>query len=146
MTLSQIAGEDDIIAKLKEIPGVDILMGEYTPDGYVPKVDKATGIFKPYITVRFEPPQTGYDPGIADPSWDTQRASFTTFIVSPGDRITRDLRDQVRQKLLISFQPSDGSFLRPRSGFTFVDPDLGFHRYVQAIGFSYTFNLSPDAV
>jgi len=145
MPLAQTPGEDDIIARLRTIPGVDVMEGEYTPDGYVPPVDSA-GLFKPYILVRFDAPQTGYDPGIADPSWDTQRASLVTYIVSPDDRVTRQIRDQVREKLLINFRPTDGGFLRPKSGFNFVDPDLGYHRYVQAIGFTYNFNLSPDSV
>lgn len=146
MTLSQVAGEDDIVAKLKEIPGVDVMEGEYVSDSYIPVVDPVTKLFKPYILVTFDPPNETFDNGIADPAWDTQRGQIAVFVVSPDDRLTRVLRDQVRQKLLISFRPTDASFLRGKGGYRFVDPDLGFHRYVQVLYFRYTFNLTPDTV
>lgn len=142
MPLSLTAGEDDILARLREIPGVDVIAGEYTSDSYRPKVDKATGLFQPYLTVKFHPPTAGTDPGIAQPHKDTMNASFNVFVVSPDDNLTRKLRDQVREKLLVEFRPTDGGFLRTRGGFSFVDPDLGYHRYVQSISFTYMFNLS----
>lgn len=143
MPLTQTPGEDNIIDKLKEIPGVDVLEGEYTPDGYKPAVDPFTKLFKPYFTVKFHPAIQFFDHGIADPSWDTQRASFSVFVVSPDDRLTRTLRDQVRVKLLKDFRPTDGGYIETRGGFAFIDPDLGYHRYVQALEFTYLFNLSP---
>lgn len=143
MPLQQKPGEDDIIAALRTIEGVDVIEDEYTEDSYKPKIDPTTGMFLPYITVKFDVATQTFDNGIADPSWDTQRAGVQIFVVSPSAAVTRDLRDQVRVKLLKDFRPTDGSFLRPRGGFSFVDPDLGFHRYVQVLGFSYTFNLSP---
>lgn len=146
MPLSSVPGEDDIVAKLKEIEGITVFEGEYTDDSSVPKVDALTGMFKPYLTVKFDASSQTFDNGIADPSWDTQRAGIQIFVVSPNDRVTRVIRDQVREKLLVNFRPRDGSFLRPRGGYSFVDPDLGFHRYVQVAGFTYTFNLNPSVV
>jgi hypothetical protein len=146
MPVSSLPGEDDIIARLKTIPGVDVIEGEYTEDSYKPSIDTTTGMFRPYLTVKFDASAQTFDNGIADPSWDTQRAGFQVFIVSPADRVTRNLRDQVREKLLVSFRPTDGSYLKPRGGYSFVDPDLGYHRYVQVAGFTYTFNLSPSVL
>lgn len=143
MPLQQKPGEDDIVAVLRTIQGVDVIEDEYTEDSYVPKVDATTGMFLPYITVKFDGATSTFDNGIADPSWDTQRGGVQIFVVSPQPSVTRDLRDQVRVKLLKDFRPTDGSYLKSRGGFSFVDPDLGYHRYVQVIGFSYTFNLSP---
>ena len=142
MPLSQTPGENDIVAKLKTIPGVDVMEGEYVNDSYIPVVDPITKLFKPYILVTFDPANESYDNGIADPALDTQRARMLVFVVSPDDNLTRQLRDQVRLKLLQNFRPTDGSYLRAKGGYRFVDPDLGFHRYVQALYFGYTFNLS----
>lgn len=142
MPVTQSVGEEDILTRLKEIPGVDVMDGDYVEDSYVPKLD-ANKLFKPYILVSFSPGNYGFDPGIADPSWDTQRAQFDVFVVSPSARLTRDLRDQVREKLLVSFRPTDASYIKSGGGYKFVDADLGYHRYVQVPQFTYTFNLAP---
>lgn len=141
MPLSTVPGEDDIVTRLKEIPGVDVMESDYTDDSYVPEVD-ANKMFKPYLLVKFNGGFQDYDNGICGPEKDTQRATFTVYVVSPDDRTTRDLRDQVRQKMLTDFRPTDGSSLRPGNSYSFVDPDLGYHRYVHAPSFSYKFNLS----
>lgn len=145
MPLSQSQGENDIIQKLLEIEGIDIIPGEYVEDSYVPKTD-TNGMFVPYITVGFDPPNSTFDNGIVSPAWDTQRAQFAVFVVSPSDTLTREYRDKVREKLLVDFRPTDGSYLKARGGYRFVDPDLGYHRYVQVLQFSYTFNLSPSVL
>lgn len=141
MPTTQLAGEDSIVAQLKTIPGVDVIEGEYTEDSYKPEVDE-NEMFAPYILVTFYPSRSGFDNGLAEPHKDTERATFDVFVVSPNDRLTRDIRDQVKEKLLIAFRPVDGSYIRPKGGYKFVDPDLGFHRYVQVISLTYTFNLS----
>lgn len=141
MPLSMTPGQDDIVAKLKEIQGVDVMEGEYTDDSYVPVVDD-NKLFRPYILTGFFPATMTVDNGIAQPEKDTQRATIEVFVVSPDDRLTRVLADQAREKLLISFRPTDSSFLRAKGGYKFVDPDLGYHRYVQVLSFTYTFNLS----
>jgi len=139
--LNTLPGEIDIVNKLKEILGIDVMEGDYVDDGYIPVVD-ANKLFKPYMLVKFNGSFQQYDNGIAGPELDTQRATFTVYAVSPDDRTTRALRDQVRVKMLTNFRPTDGGSLRPGNAYSFVDPDLGFHRYVHALSFSYTFNLS----
>lgn len=141
MPLNSVPGEDDIIAKLREIKGVDVISGEYTQDSYIPKLD-ANKMFKPYLTVKFNGGFPDFDNGIVGPEKDTQRANFSVFVVSPDDRVTRLLQSQVREKMLTNFQPTDASSLRPTGGYSFMDADLGYHRYVQNIGFAYKFNLS----
>lgn len=141
MPLNSLPSEDDIMAKLKEIPGVDVIAGEYTPDGYVPKVD-VNKMFKPYLLVKFNGGFPAYENGIVGPDKDTQRASFSVFVVTPDDRTTRDIRSQVREIMLTNFRPTDASSLVPTGGYSFMDADLGYHRYVQNIGFAYKFNLS----
>lgn len=141
MPLNTVPGEDDIVARIKEIEGVDVHESDYTDDSYLPTVD-ANKLFKPYILVKFNGGFQAYDNGICGPEKDSQRATFTVYVVSPDDRVTRGLRDQVREKMLTNFRPTDGSSLRPGNSYSFVDPDLGYHRYVHATAFSYLFNLS----
>lgn len=141
MPLNSLPSEDDIVAKLKEIPGVDVIEGEYTQDSFVPTLD-VNKMFKPYVLVKFNGGFPAYDNGIAGPELDTQRATFSVFVVSPADRVSRDIRSQVREIMLTNFTPTDASSLRPTGGYSFIDADLGYHRYVQNIGFAYTFNLS----
>ena len=141
MPLATLAGEIDIINKLKEIPGVDVMEGDYVDDSYLPEVD-SNKLFKPYILVKFNGSFQEYDNGICGPDKDTQRATITVYCVSPEDRVTRTIRDQVRVKMLTNFRPTDGGPLRPGNAFSFVDPDLGYHRYVHALAYTYTFNLS----
>jgi len=141
MPLDSILGEDDIIAKLKTIPGVDVMEGEYTVDGYAPKLD-VNKMFKPYLLVKFNGAFPTTDNGIVGPQYDTQRATFSVYVVTPDDRTTRVIRSQVREMMLTNFAPRDGSMLKPAGSFSFVDVDLGYNRYCHNIGFAYQFNLS----
>lgn len=141
MSVNALPGEDAVIARLKTIPGVDVFEGEYTPDSYIPAVD-ANNMFKPYMLVKFSGAFQTYDHGICGPEKDTLRNTFSVYVVSPDDRTTRKLRDQVREKMLTNFRPTDAGPLRPTGGFSFVDSDLGYNRYAHNIGFAYIFNLS----
>lgn len=140
MALTITQSEDDIIEKLKTIPGVDVIQGEYVGDSWVPTVD-SEGMFIPYLLVKFNGALATFDNGIVGPEQDTLRSTFSVFVVSPDDRTTRELRDQVRIVMLTNFEPTDSTSLRPTGGYSFIDPDLGYHRYVHNIGFSYVTNL-----
>lgn len=141
MPVASSTGEDDILNKIKEIVGVDVMESDYTDDSYLPTLD-ANKMFVPYILVKFNGGYPEYDNGICGPEKDTMRSTVTVYVVSPDARTTRTFRDQVRTKLLTNFRPTDGGSLRPGNSYSFVDPDLGYHRYVQALSFSYSFNLS----
>lgn len=141
MVLSIVNSEDDVIAQIKTVPGIDVYAGAYTPDSFNPRVD-AHGMFTPYVLVRFNGSYQTNDQGIIGYDKDTLRNTFTAYIVSPDDRTTRDLRDQVRQALLVDFQPTDSSSLAPAGGLSFVDADLGYNRYVNASDYYYITNLS----
>lgn len=142
MPLTTLTGEDDIITRIKTIDGVDVFNGEYAPDSYVPVVD-SNKLFKPYILVKFNGGFPAHDDGIVGSKYDTQRATITIYVVSPDDRVTRQIRDQIRELLITNdWQPTDGSCLWPISALSFIDAGLGYHRYVHVISFSYYFNLS----
>lgn len=135
------SGETDIVNKIKSVPGIDVMQGEYTPDGWKPVLD-VNGLFKPYVTIKFNAGFPTLDNGICGPDKDTLRNTFSIYVVSPDDAISRNLRDQIRSALLTNFQPTDGSSLKTTGGFSFVDSDLGYNRYVHNIGFAYLTNLS----
>ena len=141
MPLDSLPSEDDIMEKLRTIPGVDVLEGEYAPDSFVPDTD-GNNMFRPYLLVKFNGGFPAYDNGIVGPDKDTERASFSVYVVSPTDRVSRKIRNQVRTLMLTDFEPTDASSLRPTGGYSFMDADLGYHRYVHNIGFAYKFNLS----
>ena len=144
MTLATAQGELDILNKIKEIPGIDVQEGEYTADSYVPVTD-ANKMFKPYALVKFNGAFPFNDAGIVGPYYDTLRASFSVYVVSPTDRVSRSIRDQIRGKLITaapSFRPTDGSQLTNTGGLAFIDSDLGYNRYCHVINFSYLFNLN----
>jgi len=141
MSLDFEPGELDIVNKIKSVPGVDVVQGEYTPDGWKPQVDQQ-GLFKPYATIKFNGGFPTLDNGIVGPDKDTYRNTLSIYVVSPDDQLTRKLRNQIRVALLTNFQPTDGSSLRTTGGFSFVDSDLGYNRYVHNIGFAYYTNLS----
>lgn len=134
-------GETDIVNRLKTVPGIDVIEGEYTQDSWTPTVD-ANEMFVPYALIKFNGALPTLDNGIVGPEQDTLRSTFSIFVVSPDDRTTRVLRDQIRAKMLTDFQPTDSSSLRPTGGYSFVDSDLGYSRYVHNIGFSYVTNLA----
>lgn len=142
MPLATVNGENDIIARIKEIAGIDVMESDYVDDSYVPDRD-LNGMFVPYVLVKFN---GGFDypaeNGICGPEKNTQLASVTVYVVSPDSQTTRIYRDKVREKMLTNFRPTDGGNLKPGSSYSFVDKDLGFHRYVQVLSFSYLFNLS----
>lgn len=129
------------MARLAEIKGVEWQRGTYLEDGYSPVVD-GQGLFKPYALVQFGGTyEYTRDNGLAGPRWDTQRATFTIYIVSPFDEVSQEVKDKVKDKL-VGFRPADGSALTINTGYAFVDADLGYNRYVQVIGFNYLYNLS----
>jgi hypothetical protein len=127
--------------RIRTVPGIDVIEGEYTPDSFKPKTD-ANGMFDPYVLVKFNGDFPAHENGIVGPDKDTQRASFSIYVVAPDDRIARDIRNQIRVVLLTNFAPTDGSSLRATGGYSFVDSDLGYQRYAHNAAFSYLRNLS----
>lgn len=140
--LGTLTGEKEIIEKLEQdVPNVYIQRGSYLDDGYAPKANDA-GLFQPYMLVAFGGSyEYARDNSLAGPRWDTQRATFTVYMVAPYDEVAQEVKDRVRDSL-VGFRPHDGSALTINTGYSFVDADLGFNRYVQVVGFSYLFNLS----
>lgn len=141
--LSQLGSQDDIEARLRtlaEPENVDVAVGEYLGDSFKPEVDE-NGLFKPYILLSFIGSFPTYESGIVSPRQDTERATFGVYVVSPGDRISRELRDKIRE-LLIGYEPVDSGHIRATAGYSFVDTELGYHRYAYNISFAYITNLS----
>jgi hypothetical protein len=140
MAISQVAGQDDILAELRTIDGVSVYEGQYLTDGAVPEMNN-TGYFKPYITTIFGTSYQGDSRGIVTERYNTLRTTVTVYVVSPVDRVTRQILDQVRDKLL-GFVPTDATQLAAYGGYTYIDADVGINRYVHAAVFTYSTNMS----
>lgn len=140
MPISQLPGQDSIIAELKTIPGVEVYNGQYLTDGAVPKQNE-NALFRPYITTIFGANYQGNSRGIVTERYNTLSTTVTVYVVAPDDRISRDILDQVAEKLL-GFIPVDGTQLKAYGGYNFVDADLGVNRYAHAAVYQYTTNLS----
>lgn len=141
MPLTFTQGENDVLAKVQTIPGVDVLEGEYAPDNWLPDFDENDN-FVPYLTVKFNGSFPANDNGIVGPEKDTQRVSVSIYIVAPDSNISRQIRDQVSVAMLTNFKPTDGSSLRSAGSLSFMDTSLGKKRYVSSLSFNYLANLS----
>lgn len=142
MPLTTSTGEREVLNLLRtSIKNVAFREGSYLDDGFAPEAD-ANGLFEPYVLVQFGGSyEYSRDNSLAGPRWDTQRATFTIYIVAPYDAVARQVKDRVKD-LLVGFRPTDGGPLTINTGYSFTDADLGFNRYVQVIGFQYLYNLS----
>lgn len=141
--LGTSAGERDIMNRLSEIEGITFMEGTYTETSFEPETDE-NKLFAPYALVAFGGFYPGFENGIVGSHLDTHRATFSIYVVAPFDSTAREFRDDIRNKLMVDFRPTDGTQLRPNTGYSFTDGDLGFNRYVQVVGFSYKFNMHND--
>lgn len=141
--LATTPGEKDIMARLREIEGIEFMRGTYTETGFEPETDE-NGLFAPYALVAFGGFYGGFENGIVGSHLDTHRATFSIYVVAPFDEIASEFRDDIRNKMMVNFVPTDGTALRPNTGYSFTDGDLGYSRYVQVVGFTYKFNMSNE--
>lgn len=142
MISSKVDAENDIFAKAQELTGVDVMQGTYTSDFFVPKKD-AQGFFVPYITLAYGTAYRTTDRHITTTRDDPQRVTVTCYVVGPTDKIARQIRSQLEDKL-IGFVPQDSGELAIQGGYNFEDADLGLHRYIYAVIFAYTTNLTAN--
>lgn len=107
--MSQLTSEDEIVALLKTIPHVDVYEGQMSDEAFAALLADANQI-KPFITISFG--------GLLDPrrkingivgakakSYDT---TFIVRCVANTDRISRQVRDRAKGKLL-GFVPTNCS-------------------------------------
>lgn len=137
----------DITPKMREIfsllkanvPGVDIMMGDYVMDSYIPETDE-DGLFTPYALCKIHTSYETGDNGICEKSDDPLRGSFSFYVVSPDGWVTSELTDDFRTALR-GKRFTDTDALVASGGYSFTDTDMGYARYVQNIGFTFTYNL-----
>lgn len=133
------AMEEIFTAIRAALPAVDLMMGDYVMDSFVPESD-ANNLFTPYILCKIHTSYETADNGICEKSADPLQGSFSLYIVSPDGWITQELTDNVRIALRGKRFVDTGPLL-VSGGYSFVDADLGYHRYVQNIGFTFQHNL-----
>lgn len=141
MTQSVTPALREIVAALKAaMPGVDFMVGDYVMDSYVPKVD-ADGLFRPYCLLKVHTSYETADNGICEKDADPLKASFSLYMVAPDGWVVQELADEIRATLR-GKRFTDTDALLVSGGYSFVDADLGYHRYVQNIGFTFRHNLA----
>lgn len=119
--------------------GVSFMMGDYVMDSFVPTVD-SNGLFKPYVLCKVHTSYETKDNGICGKEKDPLQGSFSFYVVSPDGWVTQELTDSIREELRGKRFASSDSLL-VSGGYSFVDADLGYHRYVQNVGFTFRYNL-----
>lgn len=141
--LDLVTGQDEIVNVLKTIPNVEVFEGDYIPEGTYVDADPDSKMFKPHLIVSFqgEYDVSSNEKGIIGPRFDPSRATFRVYCVAPFDRDARRLKDLMRNKI-VGFTPTDGSHVMVTTGYSFTDADLGYFRYVHAVGFQYKANMN----
>lgn len=122
-----------------QLPKVKLMMGDYALDSFVPVTD-AAGLFAPYILCKVHTSYETADNGLCGKAEDPLQGSFSLYVVSPDGWVTQELTDKIRATLRGVRLTGTDEFLAS-GGYSFVDADLGYHRYVQNIGFKFRYNL-----
>lgn len=107
--MTQLATEDQIVARLKTIPHVDVYEGQMSDEDFTALLVNANQI-QPFITISFGgliDPRRRIN-GIVGAKTHSQDTTFVIRCVGSTDRITRQVRDIAHAKV-IGFVPTNCS-------------------------------------
>jgi len=138
MSLNLLAVQDQITAKLSEIP--QTVYEVSAPDDSKLPFD-ANGMILPYVVIEFadmyETPGAG---GIMSSKYNVGESFITVACVGPTQRSARQVADVVRNKLA-GFIPEDAGELRLFGGSRyFASQDAKPNRYVAEVSFNFIVN------
>jgi hypothetical protein len=137
MSLNLLAVQDEITAKLNELPQ-DIY--ETSPPEDSKLKFSSSGILLPYIVIEFS---DMYDSnnvrGILSSRYDVKESYITISCIAPTQRAARQVAGAVRDKLL-GFIPADAGELRLEGSSTTTISDLKTNRYVTELNFIFIVN------
>lgn len=138
MSLNLLAVQDQITAKLSEIP--QNVYEVSAPDDSKLPFD-ASGMVLPYAVIEFsdmyEMPGVG---GIMSTKYNTSESFVTVSCIGPTQRSARQVADVVRNKLT-GFIPEDAGELRLFGGLRyFATQDAKPNRYVAEVSFIFVVN------
>ena len=138
MSLNLLAVQDDIIAKLRELP--QDVYETTAPDDSKLRFD-VNGMVLPYIVVEFadmydNPAETG----IVSTKYNVKTSYIVVSCVGPTERSSRQVAQVVREKLT-GYSPADaGELTLAGGGLSYTAADIKPNRYVAEIGFTFPVN------
>jgi hypothetical protein len=138
MSLNLLAIQDEIVAKLKEIP--QDVYETSAPDDSKLKFD-ANGNILPYVVLEFSDMQElGLGNGITGAKYNTMQSYIIASCIGPTERSSRQVADVVRNKLT-GFKPDDAGELRLAVGSrVFTIQDVRPNRYTAEVAFTFIAN------
>lgn len=138
MSLNLLAVQDQITAKLREIP--QDVYETSAPDDSKLRFD-ASGMILPYAVIEFaDIYEGGYVKGIVGAQYNMGESFIIVSCVGPTERSSRQVADLVRQKLT-GFIPEDAGELKFSGGSRyFTSQDAKPNRYVSEVSFTFPVN------
>lgn len=139
MSLNLLAVQDQITAKLQELP--QDVYETSAPDDSKLRFDES-GNLLPYIVVQYSDMYPGTSNGILGARYDSGASYMIATCVSGNQRASRQVADLVRDKLT-GFTPEDAGELRLAGGsIDYSNPDSKPNRYITEVGFTFVVNTA----
>lgn len=138
MSLDLLAVQDEITAKLREVP--QDVYETAAPEDSKLKFD-TSGIVLPYIVIEFSDMyESGITGGIISSKYDVAESSVIISCVGPTERSARQVANVVREKLT-GFIPADAGELKLfGSARYFTGADSRTNRFVSEMAFTFPVN------
>jgi hypothetical protein len=140
MGLSLLPIEDEIIAKLKELPQTVYENG--VPDDA--QLPYSNGAMLPFLVPFFGGYSRALDgQGIISSRQDLGESYVIIQCVGPTERSSRQVADLVRDKMM-GFKPNDAGELVPAGNSRFITPDFSSRpaKYISEVTFRYAVNTN----
>jgi hypothetical protein len=139
MSLNLIAVQDQIVAKLRELP--QDVYETSAPDDSKLRFDP-NGTILPYIVIEYaDMYESLTNGGILSSKYDTKTSYVVVSCVAPTERSARQVAGLVREKLT-GFVPTDaGELTQSGGGVAYVGQDVKPNRYVSELAFTFPVNI-----
>jgi len=138
MSLNLLAVQDEIAAKLRELP--QTVYETSAPEDSKLAFD-ANGFLLPYIVVQFADMYESTQPGgIVSSTYDVKTSYIVVQCTGPTERSARQVAQVVREKLT-GFIPADaGEMILAGGGTSYTVPSPKVNRYVSELAFMFQVN------
>lgn len=138
MSLNLLAVQDEITAKLRELP--QTVYETSAPDDSKLAFD-SNGILLPYIVVEFADMYESTQPGgIVSSIYDVKTSFILVQCTGPTERSARQVAQVVREKLA-GFIPADaGEMILAGGGTAYTSPSPKVNRYTSELAFTFQVN------
>jgi hypothetical protein len=139
MSLNLLAVQDQIVAKLRELP--QDVYETSAPDDSKLKFD-ANGTILPYIVIEYADMYESLTSGsILSSRYDTKVSYVTISCIGPTERSSRQVAGLVRDKLT-GFVPDDaGELVQSGGGIAYAGQDIKPNRYISQLAFTFPVNI-----